>query len=184
MTSIRKQFEYYKMLGDKTFAQLNQKQLLWQFNDQSNSIAIIVNHLSGNMLSRWTNFLTEDGEKKWRNREKEFDQVIETENQLVEAWEKGWVCLFDALDSVNKENFNQEIYIRNQGHTVVEAFNRQLAHYSYHIGQIIYIGRMLKGSEWLSLSIPKGGSVQYNKAKFAQAKETKHFTDEFLNNDE
>lgn len=184
LTSVKKQFEYYKMLGDKTFSQLNDEQLIWQHNPESNSIAIIVNHLRGNMLSRWTNFLTEDGEKTWRNREQEFEQVIESKTQLLQAWEKGWTCLFEALASVNENNFDQLIYIRNQGHSIVEAINRQLAHYSYHIGQIVYLGRLLQGSEWKSLSIPRGESTQYNKEKFAQAKQKKHFTDEYLRKDE
>jgi len=184
MNSVKKQFEYYKMLGDKTFAQLDDKQLFWQYNIESNSIAVIVNHLSGNMLSRWTNFLSEDGEKEWRKRDEEFTDRIKDRQQLNLAWEKAWTCLFEAIDSLNEDNFSQVIYIRNMGHSVIEAVNRQLAHYSYHLGQIVYLGRMLKGAEWQSLSIPKGESETYNKQKFAQAKERKHFTDEFLNKDE
>ncbi len=184
MTSVRKQFEYYKMLGEKTFAQLSEEELLWQANEESNSIAMIVNHITGNMLSRWTNFFTEDGEKEWRNREREFQDVIKNKEQLMEAWEKGWFCLFTALDSVNENNFSKEIYIRNLGHTVVEAINRQLSHYPHHIGQILFIGKLIKGAAWKSLSIPKGQSNNYNKEKFAQAKKTKHFTDEYLKNDE
>jgi len=184
LVSVRKQFEYYKMLGEKTFIQLTEEQLLWQYNPESNSIAIIVNHISGNMLSRWTNFLTEDGEKEWRNREQEFKDHIKSEAQLKETWEKGWSCLFKALDSINEDNVDQLIYIRNMGHSIAEAINRQLAHYSYHLGQIVYLGRMIKGSAWQSLSIPKGESSAYNKQKFAQAKQKKHFTDEYLNPDE
>lgn len=182
--SVTKQFQYYKMLGEKTFSQLSEDQLLYQFNDESNSIAVIVNHISGNMMSRWTNFLTEDGEKEWRNREEEFKGLIERREQLLEAWEKGWSCLFEAINSINDENFDQLIYIRNQGHTIMEAINRQLAHYSYHIGQIVYLGRMQKGSDWISLSIPKGQSVEYNKEKFSKEQRQGHFTDEYLKNDE
>ena len=183
LESTRKQFDYYKMLGDKTFAQLEDANLFWQFNAESNSIAIIVKHLWGNMLSRWTDFLTADGEKEWRNREAEFDADIKDRKELLEKWEAGWQCLFTALESVNEENFDQPIYIRNQGHTVVEAVNRQLAHYAYHVGQIVYIGRMLKGEAWESLSIPRGKSVEFNAKKFAQEKSRGHYTDEFLTND-
>ena len=184
LESVFRQFQYYKLLGEKTFMQLSEEDLLYQHNEESNSIAVIVNHLSGNMLSRWTNFLEEDGEKEWRNREQEFEQMIETKVQLLDAWEKGWNCLFDALNALNEENFNQLIYIRNQGHTVMEAINRQLAHYSYHIGQVVYLGRLYRGAEWESLSIPKGKSAEYNRLKFAKAKNEEHFTDEYLNNDE
>lgn len=182
--STIKQFNYYKILGDKTFAQLTEEQLLWQYNEESNSIAVIVNHVTGNMLSRWTDFLTSDGEKEWRNRDAEFEDLIKTKAQLLQRWEEGWACLYEALGSVNEENFQQLVYIRNQGHTIVEAVNRQLAHYAYHIGQIVFLGRMLKGEDWQSLSIPKGNSKAYNAMKFEQEKSRGHFTDEFLESDE
>ena len=181
LESIRKQFEYYKLLGEKTFAQLDEKALFWQFNPESNSIAVIVNHLWGNMLSRWTDFLTTDGEKEWRKRDLEFEDVIQSKEGLLQKWEEGWACLFEALDSINEDNFDTTVYIRNQGHTIVEAVNRQLAHYAYHVGQIVYIGRMMRGSAWTSLSIPKGQSSEFNKEKFSKEKHRAHFTDEFLN---
>ncbi len=180
LTSIRKQFEYYKMLGDRSFAQLNDKDLFWQYNEESNSIAIIVKHMWGNMLSRWTDFLTSDGEKKWRQRDAEFEADIKDVNELLEKWEAGWGCLFSALDSVNIDNFDQKVFIRNQSHTIVEAVNRQLAHYAYHVGQIVYIARMIKGDGWKSLSIPKGKSKEFNEKKFSQPTRTDHFTTEFL----
>lgn len=180
LESVSKQFQYYKMLGDKSFAQLSDEQLFWQYNPESNSIAVIVKHLWGNMLSRWTNFLKEDGEKEWRDREGEFEADIHTRSELIEKWEAGWACLFAALESVNTANFGTTIFIRNMGHTVVEAINRQLAHYSYHIGQIVYLARLQKGQTWESLSIPKGGSKSYNQDKFSQPKRKAHFTDEFL----
>lgn len=180
LESITKQFQYYKMLGNNTFAQLNDQELFWQYNPESNSIAVIVNHLWGNMLSRWTDFLISDGEKEWRKRDQEFEYIIKTRAQLLEKWEAGWECLFQAIDSINETNFESTIYIRNQGHTIVEAINRQLAHYAYHIGQIVYLGRMQKGTQWESLSIPKGGSKAYNTEKFSQEKKQQHFTDEFL----
>ena len=170
LESVKKQFQYYQLLGEKTFTQLKEVDLFWQFDEESNSIAIIVNHITGNMKSRWTDFLTSDGEKSWRNRDNEFENIIQTKVQLLQYWEKGWKCVFEALESINEENFQTEIYIRNIGHTVVEAINRQLAHYAYHIGQIVFIGKMIKGKDWENLSIPKGGSAIYNQQKFAQPK--------------
>lgn len=180
LESAIKQFEYYKMLGEKTFGQLTDEQLFWKYNEESNSIATIVKHLWGNMLSRWTDFLTTDGEKEWRNREAEFESDIKDKAELISKWNKGWDCLFKALHLLNKDNFDTIIYIRNQGHSVTEAINRQLAHYSYHVGQIVFIGKMLKGNDWSSLSIPRGDSKKYNAQKFSGLKEKKHFTDEFI----
>ena len=147
INSVKKQFEYYKILGEKTFAQLTEAELFWQFHEESNSIAIVVNHLWGNMKSRWTDFLTSDGEKEWRNRDTEFESIIKTKSELLKRWNDGWNCLFQALNSVNEANFNSEIFIRNQSHSIVEAVNRQMMHYSYHIGQIVYIGKIVKGKE-------------------------------------
>lgn len=182
LDSVKKQFEYYKMLGDKTIAQLPDDKLFWQYNDESNSIAIIVNHLSGNMLSRWTDFLTTDGEKEWRNRDQEFENRIQNKEELLQKWEKGWNCLFNALGSLKEDDLSTIIYIRNQGHTALEAINRQLAHYPYHIGQIVFIGKMICNQKWTSLSIPKGNSGAFNAEKFSKEKHTEHFTNEFLKN--
>lgn len=178
LTSSIKQFEYYKSLGDKTFSQLTFEELQWQANEDTNSIAIIVKHCVGNMLSRWTNFLTEDGEKEWRQRDQEFTDSFTTNEDLIAAWETGWKCLFDAITPLTEDNLEQIIYIRNQGHTVTEAINRQLAHYAYHIGQIVFLGKLLKGNDWKSLSIAKGGSKTYNQEKFSKGKTRKHFTDD------
>ncbi len=155
LTSARKQFEYYKQLGEKTFAQLTDEQLFWQYNEESNSIAMIVKHLCGNMLSRWTDFLTSDGEKEWRQRDAEFESYFTTREELLNRWNEGWDCLFKALDSMTIDDLGKEIYIRNESHTVLAAINRQLAHYPYHIGQIVYIGKMVCDAKWTSLSIPK-----------------------------
>lgn len=178
LRSVKKQFEYYKILGEKTFAQLEDEELFWQFNQESNSIAITVNHLWGNMMSRWTDFLTADGEKEWRNRDLEFESVIKKKNELIEKWNEGWACLFLALNSIEDDNFNAELFIRNQSHTIPEALNRQMMHYAYHIGQIVYIGRMIKGKQWQSLSIARGKSSDFNKALFDKGKRKGHFTDE------
>jgi hypothetical protein len=218
LNSAKQQFQYYKQLGDKTMAQLNDEQLFWQYNDASNSIAVMAKHLWGNMMSRWTDFLTTDGEKDFRQRDEEFElrvgpslQGVDTDNAegvdndaegvnniaegvnniaegvdehsravITEKWEEGWVCLFTALDSINEDNFDTTIYIRNQGHSIPEAINRQMMHYAYHVGQMVYLGRMMKGEDWQSLSIPKGNSKAYNAEKFSQEKGKRHFTDAYL----
>ena len=130
------------------------------------------------MLSRWTNFLTEDGEKEWRNRDDEFEDTYSSKEEMFAYWEEGWQCLLNTLNLLEAKDLEKIIYIRNQGHTVLEAINRQLAHYPYHIGQIVYIAKLLKGDNWKSLSIPKGKSKIYNQEKFSKEKERKHFTDE------
>lgn len=178
--SVRKQFEYYKLLGEKTFEQIPDNALFWQYNEDSNSIATVVKHMWGNMLSRWTDFLTTDGEKEWRNRDSEFENDITTRAELLQKWNEGWACLFTALDSVSDNNLDTIIYIRNQGHTVMDAINRQLAHYAYHVGQIVCIGKMMSTDAWKSLSVPKGGSGAFNAERFAKPKHTEHFTDEVL----
>ena len=178
LNSSIKQFEYYKTLGDKTFEQLNNKEIHWNYNSTSNSPAIIVKHIVGNMLSRWTNFLSEDGEKSWRNRDDEFIDTYNTKEELLTTWNNGWSCLFNTLQNLKEEDLEKIVYIRNQGHTVTEAINRQLAHYSYHIGQLVYLGTMIKGKDWNSLSIPKGKSETYNKDKFSKAKGIRHFTED------
>ena len=178
INSVKKQFEYYKILGEKTFDQLSEEELFWQFNEESNSITLTVNHLWGNMKSRWTDFLISDGEKEWRNRDMEFESIIKTRTEMLKKWDDGWNCLFEALNSVNESNFDSEIFIRNQSHSIVEAVNRQMMHYAYHIGQIVFLGRMLKSQDWQSLSIPKGGSKAFNQEKFARGEHRGHFTDD------
>jgi len=175
--SATKQFLYYKTLAEKSFEQLQDEQLFASVNDNTNSIAVIVKHLSGNMLSRWTDFLASDGEKEWRNRDDEFEDTYSSKDELIEAWEKGWTCFFEALNSLKPEHLSQIIYIRNEGHTVVEAINRQLAHYPYHVGQIVFYAKLLKNGEWNSLSIPKNKSGSYNADKFSREKEIRNFTD-------
>ena len=180
LESVKKQFTYYKHLGDKSISQVPDDKLFWQYNEESNSMAIIMNHIAGNMLSRWTDFLTTDGEKEWRNREAEFEINANTKAELLVRWEAGWKCLFDALDTLTANDLNKKIYIRNQEHTVTEAINRQLAHYPYHVGQLVFLGKMICNNSWTSLSIPRGKSSTYNADKFARPKHKEHFTDEFL----
>ncbi len=178
LESVIKQFDYYKSLGDKTLEQLNFGEIQKEFVKDSNSIAIIVKHIAGNMLSRWTNFLTEDGEKTWRHRDSEFIDSFQTKAEVLLYWNKGWNCLFDAIRPLQTNQLGDIIYIRNQGHTITEAINRQLAHYAYHVGQIVFLGKLLKGNEWVSLSIPKGQSATYNQEKFSKEKGRRHFTDD------
>ncbi len=178
LTSAKRQFQYYKELGEKSIAQIAPEKLFHQMNDDSNSIAIIVQHLHGNMLSRWTDFLNSDGEKEWRKRDEEFETIIKTKEELIIKWNEGWDCLFKALDSIQEEDFSKLIYIRNQGHTIVEAINRQLSHYPYHVGQMVYIAKMLSDIEWQSLSIPKNKSKDFNQDKFSKEKHKGHFTDD------
>jgi hypothetical protein len=180
--SVRKQFQYYKMLGEKAMAQLEPEQLFYSPDEDTNSIGIIVKHLHGNMMSRWTDFLTSDGEKEWRNRDDEFENQYADKETLLQKWNEGWECLFKALDTVTPDNLDHIIYIRNEGHTVIEAINRQLAHYPYHIGQIIFYAKMLKQTAWDSLSIPRNSSKQYNADKFSQEKSIRNFTDNELKN--
>jgi hypothetical protein len=168
LNSVKKHFEYYKTLGEQTFAQLKDEDLFWCYNEESNSIATIVKHLSGNMLSRWTDFLNTDGEKPWRNRDSEFENDIKSRQELLAIWNEGWDCLFSALNSIKEDHWEKDIYIRNERHSVVDAINRQLSHYPYHIGQIVFIGKMIAGSKWESLSIPKGKSGVFNTEKFAK----------------
>ena len=178
LESVKKQFLYYKILGEKAIDQLEPEQLFVTVNEDTNSIAVIVKHLSGNMLSRWTDFLTTDGEKETRNRDGEFENDLHTKDQVLTLWNKGWDCFLGALESLQPEQLSEIIYIRNEGHTVIEAINRQLAHYPYHVGQIVFYAKQLKNSEWDSLSIPKNKSNSYNADKFAQEKTIKNFTEE------
>jgi hypothetical protein len=168
LESVRKQFEYYKSLGEKTFSQVPDDKLFWQYNEDSNSIATIVKHLWGNMLSRWTNFLTSDGEKEWRNRDQEFENDILNREELLRKWNEGWNCLFTAINSLTPEDLQKIVYIRNEAHSVAEAINRQLAHYPYHVGQIVFIGKMTAVKGWTSLTIPKGNSKKFNDEKFGK----------------
>ncbi|OJV51774.1 MAG: hypothetical protein BGO31_11575 [Bacteroidetes bacterium 43-16] len=179
LDSSIKLFEYYKSLAEKAMAQVSDEKLFWQYNADSNSIAIIVQHLWGNMLSRWTDFLTADGEKEWRDRDAEFEDLIRDRTELYTKWEAGWACLLQALRPLNESDLNKIVYIRNQGHTVTEAITRQLAHYASHVGQIIYIAKMVAEQPWQTLSIAKGASNDFNQEKFALEKSKQHFTDEF-----
>ncbi len=170
LSSAKRQFETYKNLGEKAMLQMEDADLFWQPNEDSNSVYTIVKHLWGNMLSRWTNFLTEDGEKPWRQRDAEFESDANSREELMKKWNEGWQCLYDALDSITDADLDKIVYIRNEGHTILEAINRQIAHYPYHVGQIIYIGKLRKSEAWRSLSIPRNMSDEFNKDMFSKEK--------------
>lgn len=178
LISVKKQFLYYKLVGEKAIDQLEPEQLFISANNDTNNIATIVKHLAGNMLSRWTDFLTTDGEKEWRERDQEFENDLKTKEAVMTSWNKGWDCLFNTLNSLKQEQLADIIYIRNEGHTVIEAINRQLAHYPYHIGQMVFYAKLLKKTDWNSLTIPRNNSTNYNTVKFAQEKNIQNFTDE------
>jgi len=176
LQNVRRLFLYYKELGDKALAQVNESEIYWRPDEESNNIAIIIKHLSGNMLSRWTDFLTTDGEKEWRNRDDEFVDDIDNKQSLRSIWAKGWNCLFSAVGQLTQDDLQKVVYIRNEGHTVVEAINRQLTHCAQHVGQIVYIAKSIRSKSWQSLSIPRGESDKFNKGNFSKAKRQKHLT--------
>jgi len=157
-----KRFKYYKELGDKTFVQLNDADVLFQPSPDSNSIAIIVQHLYGNMLSRWTNFLAEDGEKEWRKRDGEFVAMHLSKADVLSFWNAGWDCLIKTLESLTEADLEKTITIRSEPLQVYDAILRQLAHYPYHVGQIVTIGKMIKDDAFTTLSIAKNKSKDFN----------------------
>lgn len=158
-----REFIKYRSLGEKAMSQVPDETLFWQYNPESNSMAMIVQHMSGNMLSRWTDMLTTDGEKDWRQRDKEFETVLKTREEVMVAWHRGWHLVMETLGQLREEDLERTIYIRAEAHTVTEAIVRQIAHYASHIGQLVYIGKMIMNEEWKSLSIPRHGSNQFNK---------------------
>jgi hypothetical protein len=156
-------FRYYKALAEKAMAQISDEQLFLPLDAETNSIAIIVKHMTGNMRSRWTDFLTTDGEKKDRDRDSEFVDPPATREALLSAWEFSWACLFKALGGLPNESLDCTVTIRGEPHSVMQAINRQLAHYPYHVGQIVLIARYWAGNKWNSLSIPKSQSKDFNR---------------------
>jgi hypothetical protein len=154
-------FEQLRSLGTKALEQLNNDDVHWSPDAESNSIAVIVQHLYGNMLSRFTDFLTSDGEKQNRNRDEEFIEQGLSLAELQKRWDIGWDCVFAAIRPLPMDDLEKEIFIRNESHTVMEAILRQISHYGYHVGQIVYIGKHMKGAAWKTLSIPRGKSEQF-----------------------
>ena len=162
VASIEGEFRRYKKLGEGVIDQLGYEELVVRGSSESLSIATLVWHVSGNLESRFTEFLTSDGEKPWRQRDTEFEDRDVDRDALLEKWRKGWGVLMDTLAELSDEDLGRRVKIRNQDLSVAEALHRSLAHVSYHVGQMVYIGKMLKGEEWQYLSIPPGGSVAYN----------------------
>lgn len=163
LDEARSSFRGHKRLAEGAFAQLSDEEFFNVIDPESNSVALIVKHMAGNMRSRWTDFLISDGEKPNRNRDTEFEMNPGTTRaQVMEWWEQGWKCVFDALESLRPEDVGGTVTIRNQPHTVLQAINRQIAHYAYHVGQIVFLAKHLKGPAWNSLSIPRGMSQQFN----------------------
>lgn len=183
LSSLHKLFTYYRSLGEKAIAQVKDEDLHRVLGEDGtpdvppgNSIAVIIQHIAGNARSRFSDFLTSDGEKPWRDREGEFTEKPATREELMADWASGWACLFTALDALTDADLERIVHIRNEGHTVQEALHRQLAHYAYHVGQLVVLARAFVGSAWVSLSIPRGKSQAFNAEKFAEEKGRRHFT--------
>jgi hypothetical protein len=156
-------FRAYKKLAEKAIEQTKDDELLVTLDEESNSIAVIMKHMAGNMISRWTDFLTTDGEKPDRHRDMEF--VIESDtsrDDVLAYWERGWKCVFDAIEPLTPDDFEKHVNIRGQAHTIVQAINRQLTHYSYHVGQIVFLAKHFRSTEWQSLTVPKNRSAEFN----------------------
>jgi hypothetical protein len=156
-------FRYYKKLGEGALAQVSDEQLFQQLDAESNSIALIIKHMSGNMRSRWTDFLTTDGEKPTRNRDSEFESDgLSTRADAMQLWEDGWRALFSALEPITDDILSHTVTIRSEPHSVMQAINRQMAHYPYHVGQIVFLAKHFRSTEWKTLSVPKGKSAEFN----------------------
>lgn len=156
-------FRNYKKLAERAIEQVSEEEFFAMIDAEANSIAVIVKHIAGNLHSRWRDFLTTDGEKPDRDRDAEFELIEDTRESLMEFWETGWQTLFDNIEPLTEEDFSRTITIRGEPHSVVEAINRQLTHYSYHIGQIVFLAKHLKSSEWKTLSVPKDRSADFNR---------------------
>lgn len=174
-------FKYYKQLAEKAVEQISDKQLHETPKPGVNSVAILMKHIAGNSRSRWTNFRTEDGEKPWRNRDQEFEDTFESKEEVLEYWEIGWEILFASLCSIRENELNHIIYIRNETHTILDAVLRNLAHVSYHVGQIVQLSREYAGENWKSLTIPPGKTEEYNKEKFSKEKSEGMYRDRLDN---
>jgi hypothetical protein len=160
----------YKKLAEKAIAQLKDEEFFVTLDEEANSVAVVMKHMAGNMISRWTDFLTSDGEKPDRNRDMEF--VIDaqtTKDDVIAYWERGWKCVLDAIEPLSTEDFEKTVLIRGEKHTIVQAINRQLMHYAYHIGQIVFLAKHFRSAEWKSLSIPRNRSADFNAYLNAQA---------------
>ena len=155
-------FRFYKKMAEGAMEQVTDEQLFATLDEEMNSIAIIVKHMTGNMRSRWTDFLTSDGEKPDRNRDTEFVDPSATREELLKSWNEGWDSVFHALDPLTDSDLERKVTIRGEPHSVMQAINRQIAHYAYHVGQIVFLAKHFKGDAWKSLSVPKNKSGEFN----------------------
>ena len=163
LTDAIETFRNYKKMADKAIAQISDEEFFKAIDSEANSVAVIVKHVAGNQKSRWTDFLTSDGEKDFRNRDTEFEMIGDTRASLTKLWESGWQTLFDALESLTADDFGKTITIRGEPHTIVEAVNRQLTHYAYHVGQIVLLAKHFRSENWQTLSVPRGKSDEFNR---------------------
>jgi hypothetical protein len=155
-------FRNYERLAEKAIDQVSDAEFFAAIDAESNSIAVMVKHIAGNLDSRWRDFLTTDGEKADRNRDMEFELAGDTRESLMQFWESGWRTLFDNVEALTEADFSKIVTIRGEPHTVVEAINRQLTHYAYHIGQIVFLAKHLRSSDWKTLSVPRNRSADFN----------------------
>lgn len=160
-------FRYYKRLAEGAMEQVSDEQLFGALDEEMNSIAIVVKHMAGNMRSRWTDFLTTDGEKANRNRDSEFVAPPQTREDLMRVWNKGWAAVFSALEPLSDSDLTRKVTIRGEPHSVMQAINRQIAHYAYHCGQIVFLAKHFKSGDWKSLSVPRNRSAQFNRKVLA-----------------
>ena len=167
-TDAIRSFRNYKKLAERAVEQVSDEEFFARIDEESNSIAVIVKHIAGNLHSRWRDFLTTDGEKSDRNRDTEFEMIGDTRESLMRFWEAGWRTLFENVDPLTVDDFARTVTIRGEPHTVVEAINRQLTHYSYHVGQIVFVAKHLKSSDWKTLSVPRNRSAEFNRHLAAQ----------------
>jgi Protein of unknown function (DUF1572) len=162
LEDVRPLFTHYRKIGEAAMAQVADADLTATLDPEMNSIAQIVKHMTGNMRSRWTGFPDADGEKPDRHRDTEFEAPAATRAELMAMWDAGWACMFAALDPLTDADLSRDTFIRGERHSVVQAINRQIAHYSYHIGQIVFLAKHLQSASWKSLSVPRGGSAGFN----------------------
>jgi uncharacterized damage-inducible protein DinB len=155
-------FHYYKKLAERAMEQVSDEQLFQVLDEEMNSIAIIVKHMAGNMRSRWTDFLNTDGEKPDRNRDSEFVTPPQNRAELLRLWDAGWKCVFAALEPLSEQDLKRKVTIRDEEHSVMQAVNRQIAHYAYHVGQIVFLAKHFQHTQWESLSVPRNRSAEFN----------------------
>ncbi len=169
LTDVVDQFRKLKQLGDRALAQVRDEDLFAALDPESNSLAVLIQHMAGNMRSRWTDFLESDGEKPNRDRDSEFEVTTGTTREaLLDRWEEGWRCLFQALTALDEEDLGMTVLIRAEPHSVIKAINRQLTHYGYHVGQMVFLAKHFASETWQTLSVPRGGTRRFNEEKLGR----------------